>query len=204
MIHAVRLVIVSHQPTFRFLCFVAFPIINQPAAFLFQRRYDLGGILRSLIGAHCVFLITPLVAVVIKIAYRQGHVELEGLERRRQDGEGVLADHHAQAASVIPGDMERADVVEVLERAHGTRLDGARIVRAHLPQLDSGAVGVLLPQEIQPFFVDAHILILSSGFCAGIPSGGAQKIPASSNKAGYGPLRYEIVFSACTNALCSW
>lgn len=42
---------------------------------------------------------------------------------------------------------------------HGARRDGARVV-PHLREPDPAALGVLLPQEIQPFFCNDHFTFL--------------------------------------------
>ncbi len=149
LIHAVRPVKVSHQAALRLLR----ALVLQPPAFALQGVDDLGGVLRGLPGVHRDVLLR---IVLIVVGRRHGHIQLEGLEGRRGHREGVLPDHQAQSAPVVPGHVEGTQVIDVLERTHGTRLDGAGIVRAHLPEFDPAAHGVLLPQKVQPFFLDAH------------------------------------------------
>ena len=154
LIHAVRPVKVGHQAALRLLR----ALVLQPPAFALQGVDDLGGVLRGLPGVHRDVLLR---IVLIVVGRRHGHIQLEGLEGRRGHREGVLPDDQAQAAPIVPGHVESPHVVNALEGTHGARFDGAGIVRAHLPEFDPAAHGVLLPQKVQPFLLDAHGFITS-------------------------------------------
>ena len=153
-VDAVIRVVPVHDPALGFFCHTI----------LFQCREDLIGIVGERVtiqrGVKIVIQIAPI--VVFGQVGGQRHIQLHGVRFRRQDGKSVLTDDHAQMPSVIPLDVEGADIVDMLQCPHAAGGDGVWFVRAHLPKTDSGALGILFPQELQPFRRQFHLTFLPS------------------------------------------
>ena len=101
-------------------------------------------------GVEVVIQIAPI--VVFGQVCGQRHIQLHRVRFGRQHRKAVLSDNYAETSSIIPLDVEGTDIVDMLQRPHAAGADGIRIVRAHLPEPDAGALGILIPQELQPFF----------------------------------------------------
>ena len=120
-----------------------------PAAFLLERRDDLRGVLRRLTGVHGDVAFHPIFLVIV--GSRHGHIQLQRLEGRRQDGEAVCSQKQIQTAAIIPAHQETIRIVNTLQRSHCARFDRTRFV-FHLMQFDSAPYRELLAKKVQPFF----------------------------------------------------
>ena len=147
LVYAVRPVEIGHHAALDLLR--AFRVLFHPAALLLECCDDLRGVLRRFTGVHGDVILQAVFLIVI--GCRHGHVQLQRLEGRGQDGEAVRSQHQVQAAATVPIYQEVACVIDALQRPHAPRLHRVRII-FHLSELDPAALWELLPQKIQPFF----------------------------------------------------
>lgn len=111
-----------------------------------------------------------ILASLIKLS-GQGHIQLEHLRLGRQHRKTVLADHQPQSPAIVLLNVKCSKIVNMFQRAHAVRLNGAGFIRTHFPQLHPAARGILLPQKRQPFFRDLfHCVVLLLPVFVGSPA----------------------------------
>ncbi len=142
LVHGVVLAVPVHDAPFRLL---RLPFPDQGRQDLILIAPELFPVKRFALPAHIAVLIG------CEQICCHGGVQLQRLEGRGQDGKPVLTQHEAEAPAIVPLDVEGADVVDALQRPHGTRLHRAVGV-LHLLKLDPASHRELLAQKVQPLF----------------------------------------------------